>query len=259
MQDTDKVLEVFFSECASAGPEGCHFYAPTAHAVSQRLMALYESIRAQPVVVHTTSYGIVDYSLLRRVIFTSLYLPYTLFPILAKALSDLEAGDGTTLFELVAHQNFECHCDEKSAPFYDNSFEAQTAIMCSDAQEVHDSPQELHTYYEDLVKVSSWAELLGSIRIRCSWVHLFGVQPTNDLTLPCSEDGVFEQKITLQVLCMTPKTQVIGLTLMICVMYTGPFVANTSHPILLIGNTAGIYILDLFCNSDAYRILMQIL
>ncbi|KAJ7116262.1 hypothetical protein C8R43DRAFT_854198, partial [Mycena crocata] len=82
--------------CVAAGPTQCAFYKSTAAEVTDRLAALTASIRAHPVPVITpTSYGIVDYSLLRETIFSALYTPYSSFGPLAAALAALEAGNST--------------------------------------------------------------------------------------------------------------------------------------------------------------------
>ncbi|KAJ6569126.1 TAP-like protein-domain-containing protein [Mycena capillaripes] len=53
MMDTDKTLQTFFDGCIAAGPDGCAFYAPTAAEIAANLDALTESIRAQPFPVLT--------------------------------------------------------------------------------------------------------------------------------------------------------------------------------------------------------------
>ncbi|KAJ6562149.1 Alpha/Beta hydrolase protein [Mycena capillaripes] len=53
LTDTDKTLQSFFDGCAAAGPDGCAFYAPTAAEIAANLTALTESLRAQPFPVLT--------------------------------------------------------------------------------------------------------------------------------------------------------------------------------------------------------------
>ncbi|KAJ7160611.1 alpha/beta-hydrolase [Mycena crocata] len=53
MTDTDKALQTFFDGCAAAGPDACAFHAPTASQIADKLTALTESIRAQPFPVLT--------------------------------------------------------------------------------------------------------------------------------------------------------------------------------------------------------------
>lgn len=93
-------MQPFFDGCGAAGPYDCPFYAPTPEDISRNLTALYNAIRNKPVPVRTKeSYGLVDYSRLRLAVFGSLYSPFATFPVLARALADLAAGDGRLLFE----------------------------------------------------------------------------------------------------------------------------------------------------------------
>jgi hypothetical protein len=159
LQDTDKTMQAFFEGCADAGPEGCAFYAPSAANVSARLDSLLESIREQPIPVFAKpNYGIVDYSLLRASIFTALYQPYRLFAPLARALADLEAGDAVHIAEYLGQ------------PQYTNQPDAGSAIICTDGDPVRDSTQEFASYYRNLSKLSSFAEVWGTIRLGCSYV-----------------------------------------------------------------------------------------
>ncbi|KAF7367709.1 AB hydrolase-1 domain-containing protein [Mycena sanguinolenta] len=53
MLDTDKTLQTFFDGCVAAGPDACAYYSPTADEIASNLAALTESIRAQPFPVIT--------------------------------------------------------------------------------------------------------------------------------------------------------------------------------------------------------------
>ncbi|KAJ7250175.1 TAP-like protein-domain-containing protein [Mycena haematopus] len=53
MLDTDKTLQTFFDGCVAAGPSACAYYSPTASEIASNLAALTESIRAQPFPVLT--------------------------------------------------------------------------------------------------------------------------------------------------------------------------------------------------------------
>ncbi|KAJ7083196.1 Alpha/Beta hydrolase protein [Mycena belliarum] len=111
--DTDKTYSAFLDGCVAAGPEGCAFFAPTAEKIAESVNALCASLRARPIPVRTpTAFGLVDYSMLRRVLLASLTAPYAAFPALAQALADLAAGNATRLFEMAGNAPFECaRCD----------------------------------------------------------------------------------------------------------------------------------------------------
>ncbi|KAJ7660890.1 Alpha/Beta hydrolase protein [Mycena polygramma] len=165
--DTDKVLQSFFDGCAAAGPDLCAFYEPTAAAIAYRLEALTNSVRAQPVPVITpTTYGIIDYSLLRQTIFQTFYTPYTLFPLLAQGLAALENGNGTVLYSILATPAFQCNCNGTVSPPSDDS---TVAIECGDPVQVMDSIDQVTEFYENAVKTSQFVEfLVGMDRVSCA-------------------------------------------------------------------------------------------
>ncbi|KAF7368484.1 AB hydrolase-1 domain-containing protein [Mycena venus] len=168
--DTDKVLQAFFNGCAAAGPELCAFYKPTAAEIAERLAALTASIRARPVPVITpTSYGVVDYTVLRVTLFESFKMPYDLFPTVAKGLAELESGNGTLLYSIFANAPFECDSSTDDAlPFHLNSDEALIAVHCSDAVEVKDSIEQFTAFVENAAKTSQFAEfLVDYLRVNC--------------------------------------------------------------------------------------------
>ncbi|KAJ6505884.1 hypothetical protein C8R47DRAFT_1209822 [Mycena vitilis] len=170
--DTDKVLQSFFDGCAAAGPELCAFYEPTAAAIADRLEALTNFVRAQPVPVITpAAYGLIDYSLLRQTIFQTFYTPYTLFPLLAQGLAALENGNGTVLYSILATPAFECNCDGTIFPPSDDS---TVAIECGDPIQVTDSIDQVTEFYQNAVKTSQFVEfLVGMDRVSCAGWQVF--------------------------------------------------------------------------------------
>ncbi|KAF7305207.1 AB hydrolase-1 domain-containing protein [Mycena kentingensis (nom. inval.)] len=206
---TDAALDTFFTSCAAVGPSACAF-APstnsTAHAVAARLSALTDAVRAKPVPAFTSAgagYGLVDYSMLREMIFSTLYTPYAGFPLLAQALADLERGDGSALFSLGNPiPPFDCDSpgsNSTTPSTIDNVGAAGEAIRCGDAVEVHDTIAQLNAFYHSAAKVSQFAEFfVGRSRVLCSGWKIY-------------REGRFD----------------------------GPFGAkNTSFPILFVANTA---------------------
>ncbi|TFK65952.1 hypothetical protein BDN72DRAFT_844931 [Pluteus cervinus] len=51
--DTHKTMQSFYDGCYEAGPEGCPFYAPSPKLIAQNLTSLYNSIRKKPIPVVT--------------------------------------------------------------------------------------------------------------------------------------------------------------------------------------------------------------
>ncbi|KAJ7454309.1 TAP-like protein-domain-containing protein [Mycena galericulata] len=197
LSDTDKVWASFINGCVAAGPHGCAFYSPTAAEIQENVDKIYASLRARPIPVRTTtSFGIVDYSTMRRAIFLSLYIPYARFPALAQALADLSGGNGTALFKMTERPAFECDCDPSEFRFEEVE-EASDAVRCNDGKRVEASYEDFVEHYHNTSKLSSWADVWEPTRLGClAWPEF-----PND-------------------------------------HFQGPFVANTSFPLLLVGNTA---------------------
>ncbi|KAF8959384.1 Alpha/Beta hydrolase protein [Flammula alnicola] len=193
--DTDKVMDSFYTGCAEAGPDSCAFWAPTADDIRHNLTTLYDSLRSRPIPMRTKSgYGLLDYSVLRSLIFASLYSPYALFPVVARRLAELASGDGQLLFDMMNPPPFECSCD---SPVFATVPDAQAAVLCNDGDDVPGDLESTQKYFDMTTKASSWGDIWSNIRIGCVGWPKF------------------------------PKDH-----------FQGPFEANTSYPILLIGNTA---------------------
>ncbi|KAJ7123175.1 Alpha/Beta hydrolase protein [Mycena epipterygia] len=133
--DTDKVWTSFVRGCVAAGPEGCAFFSPTAAEISDKMDKIYASVRARPIHVRTNiSFGVVDYSMVRRAVFKSLYVPHARFPSLAQALADLSMGNGTALFKILEKTPFECSCDSSEYPVDVFEEDAGAAVRCNDGK-----------------------------------------------------------------------------------------------------------------------------
>ncbi|KAF4574356.1 hypothetical protein EYR36_005689 [Pleurotus pulmonarius] len=189
--DTNKTLQHFFQACVDAGPASCAFYAPNATDIAYNLDRLYDMVKDQPVPVYQgRTYGLVDYSLLRRAVFTALYSPFTMFEPLAQGLADLKAGNGDAIYSLVGRSRFECADAEGQQ--YSNQYESGTALHCLDGDEVHDTPAELRRFYEKMTEYTTLAELWAVIRIRCS-----GWRVRTKRTLPAKFGGVTSTPLLL--------------------------------------------------------------
>ncbi|PBK65608.1 alpha/beta-hydrolase [Armillaria solidipes] len=208
--DADKDMESFFDSCVAAGPNVCAFYAPTAEEISDNLDSLYDSLLIQPVpVVSSSSYGFVDYSVLRTAIWNALYAPYIYFSILAEGLASLAAGNGTIIYEMQATAY-----DPSSV--YDNSWEAEIAISCGDALNNTDTVADLFAYWDDVKGLSTFANLLLiKQRISCSGWKFHREGRFTGEPLPAHIIRACSKYFSI-----------------------GPVTGNTSYPILFIGNTA---------------------
>ncbi|KAJ7204027.1 TAP-like protein-domain-containing protein [Mycena haematopus] len=195
--DTDKVWMAFVHGCVAAGPSECALFAPSTTELLEKVDQIYASVRARPIPVRTnTSFGLVDWNLVRSTIFTTLYSPYAMFPRLASALADLSEGNGTAMFKLFEQPTFECSCDP-SQYLFESLREATAGIICNDGKRISPEFEDVVAHYHNLSEASSWADVWGPLRMPClAWPEF-------------------------------PKNH-----------FQGPFVANTSFPLLLVGNTA---------------------
>jgi hypothetical protein len=161
--DTDKVLHAFFSACHTAGPLLCAFHAPTPHAISRNLDALYAQVLSQPVVAYSPAlptYGVVDPPTLRNAVFSALLTPYSSFRVLARGLSELQRGNGSVVLQL-------------AQPLAD---EVNAAVSCGNGRAVEGDAGALRAYVESVSGVSSFAGVVAGIRTVCSYVawHFLG-------------------------------------------------------------------------------------
>ncbi|KAK0243686.1 Alpha/Beta hydrolase protein [Armillaria nabsnona] len=159
--DTEKDMQSFFDGCVAAGPDACAFYAPTSEEISDKLDTIYQSLLTEPVpVISPSFYGVVDYAVLQTAVKNALYVPYTFFSILAEGLASLAAGNGSIIYAMQAVYD--------PSSVYDNSWEAEIAISCSDALNNKDSVADLFAYWDSIQDVSPFAFWLMTQRIGCS-------------------------------------------------------------------------------------------
>ena len=165
--DTDKTMDSFYTGCADAGPDRCAFWALSPDDIRQNLTNLYDSLSVQPIPVKTgNTYGYVDYQMLHGFVFRCLYSPFATYPLLAQALADLAAGNGTIVLNAVTPAPFECSRD----PFKGlekNDIEALMAITCNDGANI---PADLHSaqkHFEMMSNASEFGNLWAIGRVQC--------------------------------------------------------------------------------------------
>ncbi|KAK0229647.1 hypothetical protein EDD85DRAFT_939884 [Armillaria nabsnona] len=144
--DAEKDLQSFFDGCVAAGPDACAFYASTSEEISSNLDAIYESLLTEPVPViipSTSSYGVFDYAALQNAVKNALSQPYVYFSILAQGLAGLAIGNGSIIYQMQATAY-----DPSSV--YDNFWEAEMAIFCSDAMNNAESIADMFTYWDSI-------------------------------------------------------------------------------------------------------------
>ncbi|KAF8900978.1 hypothetical protein CPB85DRAFT_1377402 [Mucidula mucida] len=127
IEDADAALQIFFNGCVAAGPTLCAF-KPT----------LYASVLASPVPAYvegSSTYGLVDFSILKNAVKIGLYNPYTLFATIAQGLAELQSGNGITIYTMqLDDAPYECSREGSAEP-YKNAWETVYAVACGDAVE----------------------------------------------------------------------------------------------------------------------------
>ncbi|KAF9552230.1 hypothetical protein CPC08DRAFT_296555 [Agrocybe pediades] len=195
--DVDEAMDSFFRGCHSAGPDKCDFWAPSANDIGKKLTNIYDNLKSRPIPVNTNKgYGLVDYAMVRELVFRSLYSPYASFKPLASALEAISAGNGSLAFDMAFIPPNKCSCDPPDGSSH-NVADAQNALVCNDGVDVPEDLASFEEYFESLSRDTVWSEIWASVRLSCVGWPKF------------------------------PKEH-----------FQGPFVANTSHLILFVGNTA---------------------
>lgn len=167
--DTDAALDMFILSCFTAGPDLCAFYASDPVDIVQTLQDLYESLKRQPIRVppsmESPDYGIVDYGLLKEVIFSGLLSPFLLWPDLARALAALKEGDGRPVLKLRRFPGSKTspgHFDKLCKPRDESGYipEAAYAISCNDGLgHLPKTFGDVEKRFEELANVSSFGSM----------------------------------------------------------------------------------------------------
>lgn len=176
LRDTDQSLWLLYQNCVSMGLE-CAMYAPTAMAIHTRVESILTKLRTDPVPFYnpdTDAYGSVDYSLVRRTMFTVLYSPVATGPMFFRALAQLEQGDAELLWLITGSGYMQslitqrCVCPASSISEQVPSVVPSFAIACGDAgNQLHTGIAQLRKDYEKMTESSSFAECWG-MRMGCS-------------------------------------------------------------------------------------------
>lgn len=175
--DTEAGLKLFFEGCVEAGPKLCGLYESTAEKVQARYENILTNLKRRPLAVPTIGqdstaidYGVIDYTLVKSLVFLFLYSPYARAPDassvashLSFRLSEVEKGEGLPLWNAIKYglPRFEC----TRGPHATLVPVATYVIACGDGKAVNDSVDELEEFFYELN--STFADV-WPIRARCS-------------------------------------------------------------------------------------------
>ena len=210
--DTEKDMQTFFDLCAEAGPSKCALASKDDSPADTRAKfdGILKKLYHNPLPVTGLIPEVVTYSDIKDLVFASLYTPLQSFPYMANLLSEIDKGNGTLFAKLLRpYHSYSCPSNtadkigSRGDPLHNQSnllnYFATFAIACGDGDPVtNETIESFDAYWQHLVNLSP--------SIGAMW---------SELRLSCSAWGV------------RPLYR-----------FTGPYEANTSHPILWIGNTA---------------------
>jgi hypothetical protein len=104
LQDTDSIVDSFFEECFTAGPEKCALYSTDGpKKIAETFHATFEKLYRGPIPVPAHDiYGpnIITYHDAMYILTKALYSPRAGFPRLARVIYNLSKGNGTELAAL---------------------------------------------------------------------------------------------------------------------------------------------------------------
>jgi pimeloyl-ACP methyl ester carboxylesterase len=159
---SSRTLGAFLDLCAAAGAAACPFAVGTdAAATRTRFQTLLARLKEQPVAVPTPQ-GTVDITYADTVALTlsGLYVEQE-WPLVALVLQHLDEGDGTVFLQVL-------NALAPPSPTYDNTKEAQIAIICDDSN----SPRDPDAWPALAAAADSQAPYFGSfwtwISVQCA-------------------------------------------------------------------------------------------
>ncbi|KAJ4372202.1 hypothetical protein N0V83_003976 [Neocucurbitaria cava] len=207
LTDTEKAMHSFYTFCHHAGPEVCPLATAngTSSDVEARFQKIVQSLYHKPLILNSPQGPeILTFSDVKLLIFSAVYQPMGSFPLIARLLAAIEAGEGEILDQLsFAYRNghvYHCPVNGSTSPAPKlMSPVAQFAILCGDGiDQSHLAIDDFVEYWNLLESISPTAASVWSmLRMHCaSW------------------------RIRARY------------------SFTGPFGGNTSHPILFVSNTA---------------------
>jgi pimeloyl-ACP methyl ester carboxylesterase len=201
--DTEKTMDSFYFHCARVGYPDCALANETGKStpseIKKRTNDIIQSLYHNPLPVYTPGADVLSYSEMKSLIFGSLYTPSLVFPLMAGTLLAIEQKDSELLAPLVRALH-PTGCTTRWLPHYDPvAADAQIAIACSDGDDQsYLSRDAFQEFAKELADISPTSGSLWS---------------------------------TIRMNCIHHKLSAVH-------RFKGPWKANTSHPLLFIGNTA---------------------
>lgn len=209
--DTEKDMQSFYDSCAAAKPGKCALATKDDKPgdIKAKIDAILAKLWHNPLPVIGKAPEVISYSDVKNLLFSALYTPIGSFPYMANLLSEIEGGNGTNFAKLLRpYHTYSCpsgaeRVNSMFKPLRNESTalnEYDTyAIACGDGDpQTNNTIEDFDAYWQQLQSLSP---TIGPM-----WA---------------------EVRLACTAWALRPLYR-----------FTGPYDANTSHPILWIGNTA---------------------
>ena len=144
--------------------------------MEKRLFNIFESLRTKVVTVYdgVKTLVLIDRKIVLGSLFVGLLQPYETLASLFHAYADLEKGNGTTFYSLLATYvvNLTVTCQDcyPTLPQAGATPDADIAILCQDTGPIPDDLTSLRSIYNALSAQTSLADIVFSLVARCVYV-----------------------------------------------------------------------------------------
>lgn len=181
---TDAGLRAFYQACVEAGPTLCALHESSVRKISTRVNKIISNLKRRPITVYlnqtegTGTYGLITYKLAQTALFNFLSQPYGTLgaanaSVTAFALSSLEKGDGSLLWQLSGPSQMALTCNgtEFSLPplLGTGTSEAGRANLCADTDPSNRTIENMEAYYKNQFKISQFGDM-WNLASRCQYV-----------------------------------------------------------------------------------------
>ena len=213
LQDSDKIVTQFCEYCFEAGPEKCPLWTGTSGKdVEARLTRIMDNLKMDPIPVTALGiYGpeVVTWGDMLLHLLSGMFFPYGYSELFFQMLSELEVGNGTRAGSM-----------------------KQAGLRAAEipAECIRDGP------FSDACVTSNYISGMGSFQS----ISCMDIAGRNNITKQDFRDYVVElsnQSKWLHTSWARNKIACVGYTIPPVWSFEGPIAGNTSHPLLIIGNT----------------------
>ncbi|KAH9904770.1 TAP-like protein-domain-containing protein [Xylariomycetidae sp. FL2044] len=166
IQDADEIWDSFFTSCAEAGPPRCRFalIGDTPERLKHRFDQIMAVLQKQPAIVLLTDANMPSLftaSDLKLMIFTSLYSPRRVFPLVANILRAIADGN---LGSMTSRTSLSAYCHSPQLPLWPD--DATKTIACSDKRyKLDEDIPALEDRFKKMASYSSFADVWMSVDV----------------------------------------------------------------------------------------------